>query len=169
MKKYIGFLFSLLIAMLIIAIVAMWQGLDSFVFAWTLNFMLMLSGLSMTRTFKPKLASDYFNSKKWENEGKIYKWFGINIFRALLVWVGWEKLNKAANPVKKNFNALKHLEYSTRESEFGHLVIFFIVLSIAVFVGFYYGFRKSLWLHILNVILHVYPIATQRYNRPRLR
>ncbi|WP_414706134.1 hypothetical protein [Salegentibacter sp. UBA1130] len=122
-----------------------------------------------TQIFKPKLSSTYFNPKEWENEGKIYKWFGIHAFRKILVWTGWEKLNKASNPVKKNFTALKHLEYNTRQSEFGHLIIFLIVLAFTIFVILYYGFQQSLSLIILNILLNVYPIGIQRYNRPRLR
>ena len=129
----------------------------------------MLLVLAGTQTFEPALTASYFQIKIWENGGKIYKQFGVNLFRKLLVKVGWEKLNKAANPVKKNMAAIKHLEYKTRESEFGHLLIFFIVLAVAIFVGFYYGFAKSLSLHILNIILNLYPIFIQRYNRPRLQ
>ena len=149
--------------------VALWQGLTSFVFAWVLNFMLMVGVLYLTQTFKPRLASTYYHSKKWEAEGKIYKWLGVHGFRKVLLWVGWEKLHKASNPVKKSLAALKHLEYGTRQSEFGHLIIFFIVLTVTLFVGFYYGFKQSLWLLILNIVLNAYPIGVQRYNRPRIQ
>src|SRR3546814_6008225 len=169
MSNGIKVCFVLLFVVCSVAAVALWQGLHSLLFAWVLNFMLMMGVLYITQTFKLRLASTYYNSKKWEAEGKIYRWFGVHGFRKILVWVGWEKLNKASNPVKQNLDALKHLEYSTRQSEFGHLVIFFIVLAITLFVGLYYGFRQSVWLFILNVVLNVYPIGVQRYNRPRLQ
>jgi hypothetical protein len=169
MHKYVSVALVSLIAVGISWAVAYWQGLHSFVFAWVLNFMLMMGVLHFTQTFQPRLSSSYYHSKKWEVEGKIYKWFGVHGFRKMLVWVGWEKLNKASRPVKKNLNALKQLEYGTRQSEFGHLIIFFVVLPVALFVGAYYGFRQSLWLHLLNILLNVYPIAVQRYNRPRFQ
>jgi len=169
MKKYLGTVMVAIIAIGISLGVAYWQGLDSFVFAWILNFMLMMAVLSFTQTFRPRLTGAYFQPKSWESEGKVYEWTGLHGFRKLLVWVGWEKLNKAANPVKKNLEALKHLEYNTRQSEFGHLIIFFIVLAVALFVGAHQGFRHSLWLHLLNILLNLYPIAVQRYNRPRLQ
>ncbi|WP_369750876.1 hypothetical protein [Pontibacter sp. BAB1700] len=50
-----------------------------------------------------------------------------------------------------------------------HLVIFFIVLASAAWVALYYGIKQSLWLMSLNVILNLYPILVQRYNRPRLQ
>lgn len=169
MIKYLRVCLVLLFAICVVMAVALWKGPYSFLFAWVLNFMLMMIVLYINQTFKPKLKSTYYNSKKWEDSGKIYKWFGVDEFRKVLVWVGWEKLNKGSNPVKKNLDALKHLEYNTRQSEFGHLIIFFIVLLPSLFVGFHYGFMQSLWLIILNIILNAYPIVVQRYNRPRLQ
>jgi hypothetical protein len=169
MSKYLRVCLVLLFAICFVMAVALWKGLYSFLFAWVLNLMLMMVVLYINQTFKPKLKSTYYNAKKWEDNGKIYEWFGVHVFRKVLVWVGWEKLHKDANPVKKNLDALEHLEYNTRQSEFGHLIIFFIVLLPTIFVWFYNGFIQSLWLIILNIILNIYPIYVQRYNRPRLQ
>ncbi len=141
----------------------------SFLFAWVLNFSLMMAVFFFTNTFKPQLTSNYFNSKKWEADGKIYKWLGVDIFRKLLVIVGWEKVIRAANPIKSNIAALKHLEYGTRQSEFGHAIIFFIVLIFNVYVAFSYGIKKSIPLLAFNILFNFYPVILQRYNRPRLR
>ncbi len=144
-------------------------GVTGFLFAWILNFMLMMCVLMFTETLKSKFDSGYYKTKDWENKGKIYENFGINIFRKLLVLVGWEKLNKKSNPVKNDFEALVFLEYRTKQSEFGHLIIFFIVLGFNIYVALKFTFAESLWLLFLNVILNVYPILLQRYNRPRLQ
>lgn len=61
------------------------------------------------------------------------------------------------------------LEYNTRKSEFGHLIIFIIVLFVTIFVVLRFDIKESLWLIGLNLILNIYPILVQRYNRPRLR
>lgn len=169
MNKYLSVAFVFVMAITISSAVAFWQGLHSFVFAWILNFMLMMAVLNFTQTFKPGLDSAFYKPKKWEAGGKIYKWIGVNGFRKLLVWIGWEKLNKPSKPVKKSLTALQNLEYGTRQSEYGHLIIFFFVMVVALFVGAHHGFRQSLWLHVLNVVLNAYPIAVQRYNRPRLQ
>lgn len=169
MNKYVSVVGVFMIAVGISLGVAYWQGLHTFVFAWVLNFMLMMGVLHFTQTFKPKLSSTYYNSKRWEAEGMVYQWFGVHGFRKILVWIGWEKLNKASKPVKKDLDALKQLEHGTRQSEFGHVIIFFIVLAVAIFVGVHHGFRESIWLHLLNIVLNAYPIAVQRYNRPRLQ
>ena len=64
-------------------------------------------------------------------------------FRIVLVWVGWEKLNKASNPVNKNLDTLIQLEYRTRQSEIGHLFIFIIVLIFNLVELFEYGIIQS--------------------------
>jgi hypothetical protein len=142
--------------------------MDGFSFAWALNFLLMICVLAFTEALKSQLTSSYYNEKGWERRGKIYEPLGINFFRKLLVWIGWEKLNKKATPIEKNTKALMNLRYQTKKSELGHVIIFIIVLGFNVFVAFKFGVLKSLWLLILNVLLNLYPIFLQRYNRPRI-
>ena len=144
-------------------------GVKGFLFAWVLNFMLMMSVFFFTETLKAPLQNNYFRERTWEKKGKTYERLGINIFRKLLVLLGWEKLNKKDNPVAKNLEALSHLEYRTRQSEFGHLIILFIVLGFNIYVAIQFGFTASVWLLILNILLNLYPIFLQRYNRPRLQ
>jgi hypothetical protein len=145
-----------------------YMDMQSFSFAWTLNFLLMMCVLMFTETLKSPLTSPYYNQKGWENGGKVYESFGIHAFRKLLVWTGWEKLNKKANPVEKNFDSLIQLHYKTKQSELGHILIFIIVFGFTLFVAYKYGFLNSLWLLSLNIVLNLYPIFLQRYNRPRL-
>ncbi|SHN09247.1 hypothetical protein SAMN04488057_106177 [Cyclobacterium lianum] len=168
-RKYATLGLTWLFVLAGIIAVGIWQGLHTFVFAWVLNFLLMTGVLAFTETFQPKLNMTWFDSKKWEADGKIYKRFGVDLFRKLLVWVKWEKLTKAANPIKKDRETLTKLAYKTRQSEFGHAIIFIIVLIFGIVVAFSYGFRQSVWLLLLNILLNLYPIALQRYNRPRLR
>jgi hypothetical protein len=169
MRKYLIFSINIIVTILLIYWLVSRVGMKGFAFAWVLNFMLMMCVFLFTETLKLELKSNYYNPKKWEQNGKIYVLFGINIFRRILVWVGWEKLNKKANPVEKNLKALIHLEYRTRQSELGHLIIFFIVIGFNIFVAIRFGILESLWLLILNITLNIYPIFLQRYNRPRIK
>jgi hypothetical protein len=169
MNKYLVVILVVVVALSVILGIAFWKGLDSFLFAWILNFMLMMCLLSYLNTFKPKLTSGYFTIKRWENEGKIYVLTGVNLFRKLLVLVGWEKITKAVNPVKNGLSALQQLEYGTRQAEFGHLIVFLIILATNILVAISMGLMASLWLIILNLLLNVYPLLLQRYNRPRFQ
>lgn len=167
MRKFLNLTTTFTFAAIVIYWAAISTGLDSFLFAWVLNFMLMMSLLAYTNTVKPKFKSTYYTIKKWEREGEIYKLAGVNIFRKLLVWVGWEKLNKKTLPVKNSPESLASLAYATKQSEFGHLVIFIIVMLFTGFVAVKFGIVNSLWLLVLNVLLNAYPIFIQRYNRPK--
>lgn len=169
MDKYVKVGSVLLFVVGVVVAVVLWQGPTSFVFAWILNFMLMLGVQVVIQAFDLRLNSSYFDAKPWEGDGKIYRNIGVNGFRKLLVLIGWEKLHKANNPVKRTLEILKNLEYNTRQSELGHLIIFLIVLAVNLYVGINYGFGCSIWLLVLNILLNAYPMGVQRYNRPRLR
>lgn len=142
--------------------------MDSFSFAWVLNFLLIFFVVYFTAALKSQFGSSYYNQKGWEQKGKVYEYFGINFFRKLLVWIGWEKLIRKSNPIEKNTKALENLLYQTKKSELDHLIILLIVLGFNVFVVFKFGVVKSLSLLLLNVVLNLYPIFLQRYNRPRI-
>lgn len=169
MRKY--FLLSLTVIVTISLVYGLVYkfGLQGFLSAWMLNFVLMMCVFFFTETLKSEFKSDYYLEKSWEKKGKIYEAFGINWFRKLLVIIGWEKLNKKANPVEKNIQALIHLEYRTKQSELGHIIIFFIVLAFTIYVAVTFGIKETLSLIILNILLNVYPVLLQRYNRPRLQ
>lgn len=165
MKKYI-------IAILTIGLVyalARYIKMDGFAFAWALNFLLMLCVVAFTEALNSPLTSPYYDEKEWEQNGKIYERLGINFFRKLLVLIGWEKVIRKAFPIEKNNQALVKLYHQTKKSELDHLIILFIVLGFNVFVAFKFGVIKSLSLLILNILLNLYPIFLQRYNRPRIR
>lgn len=145
-----------------------YMRIDSVSFAWTLNFLLMLFVFAFTETLKSPLTSPYFNEKAWERRGKIYESFGIHFYRKLLVWTGWEKLNKKTKPVAKSTHTLSYLHYRTKQDELGHTIILIIVLGFNIFVAFQFGILKSLWLLLLNILFNLYPVLLQRYNRPRI-
>lgn len=164
----------LLILILIFSIAAIYAlvhyiKMDGFAFAWALNFLLMLAVSAFTGALKSKLASSYYHEKAWERKGKIYEYLGINFFRKLLVWTGWEKVVRKSFPIESNTQSLTKLYYQTKKSELDHAIILPIVLGFNVFVAIKFGILKSLWLLILNILLNLYPILLQRYNRPRIK
>ena len=169
MKKVIYIILIVILTITLTFAITLKFKVVDFTFAWILNFILMFCISMFMETLKSKHLSEYYLEKKWEKRGKLYEKFGINFYRKLLVFVGWEKLNKKANPVNGNMETLINLEYKTKQSEIGHLIIFFIVLGFTIYVIIEFSFIKSLWLLFLNIILNVYPIFLQRYNRPRIQ
>lgn len=169
MKKTLTLILIAIITIGSIYALVVYIKMDGFSFAWILNFLLMLFVVFFTDALKSPLASPYYNEKGWEQRGKIYEHLGINFFRKLLVWIGWEKVIRKTSPIEKNTNAFMNLYYRTKKSELDHLIILVIVLGFNIFVAFKFGLIKSLSLLILNILFNLYPIFLQRYNRPRIK
>lgn len=167
MRKISILSLNIIVTIAMIYALIYYVGMQGFLFAWIPNLMLMMCAFHFTETLKSQFTSTYYKEKKWENRGKVYELLGINFFRKLLLWIGWEKLNKKANPIEKNTKSLSHLLYRTKQSELGHIIIFIIVLGFTMFVALEHGIRESLWLLVLNILLNLFPIFLQRYNRPR--
>ncbi|OOQ60167.1 glycosyl-4,4'-diaponeurosporenoate acyltransferase CrtO family protein [Mucilaginibacter pedocola] len=168
MRNTLTLIFIVLITIALTYALAHFMKMDTFAFAWALNFLLMGCVMSFTENVKDGFNSGYYNEQPWEKGGKLYRALGINIYRKLLVLIGWEKLNKKAAPVERKTDALVHLHHRTKKSELGHLIIFIIVAGFNVYVANQFGFAKSLSLLITNIFLNLYPILLQRYNRPRI-
>lgn len=168
MKRNTTLIFIAIVTIGLVYALSRYMEMDRFSFAFALNFLLMACVFTFTETLKSQLTSPYFTEKPWEKGGKIYKLIGINLYRKLLVWMGWEKLNKKLKPVEKSTAALMNLHYRTKQDELGHLIVFFIVLGFNIFVELEFGPVKSLSLLLLNVLLNLYPVLLQRYNRPRI-
>ncbi|MGA0560560.1 hypothetical protein ACO2Q8_28100 [Larkinella sp. VNQ87] len=143
------------------------MSVTSPLFSWVVNFALMFWFTIIESQFKPKLDYRYFASYPFEKEGKLYNSLGVHVYRRFLRLVGWEKQSRMANPVKKALPALQQCERATRVSELGHTLIALIVLGITVFVAIKYSLAGTVWLLVFNVLLNIYPILVQRYNRPR--
>lgn len=144
-------------------------NITSLSFSITLNFLLMLWISIVEPILKPPLDSPLFNSFPFEKEGEIYKYLGVQFYRKLLVKSGWERKRKKEAPIRKSLDSLRFYEYKTRGSEFGHGIIAIIVMAITIYVCITYSVIEGMWLIATNVLLNVYPMIVQRYNRPRIR
>lgn len=143
--------------------------MSSLLYSITLNLLLMIWMSIVETLLILELKSSYFDSHPIEVEGKIYKYIGVDFFRKILVLSGWEKSRKNENPIRKSLTSLEYYEYRTRTSEFGHSIIAIIIVVITVYVCMAYSYKDTIWLIFLNILLNIYPITVQRYNRPRVR
>ncbi|MGH4138365.1 hypothetical protein [Clostridium sp.] len=144
------------------------MNMTSLSYSIVLNFLLMIWMSIVETLLIPSLKSPYFNIHPIEKEGKIYKYLGVHYFRKLLVLSGWEKSRKKETPIRRSLTVLEYYEYRTRASEFGHGIIVIIIVLVTIYVGITYSFKGAKWLIFLNIFFNLYPIMTQRYNRPRV-
>jgi hypothetical protein len=90
MRKTFTLTFIVLITIVLTYALTHYMKMESLAFAWALNFLLMACVLNFTEALKEQLVSRYYNQQPWERGGRIYKSLGINFYRKLLVWTGWE-------------------------------------------------------------------------------
>lgn len=159
----------LLITLSIPVLMLAFSDVKSVALGWAFNFGLMLWFTVAEAQLKPALSSSYFNTFPFERQGHLYEILGVHGYRWLLKVSGWEKITRQANPVKKTIAALQQYERATRVSETGHTLIAAIVMAVTVYVLVNYSALDAIWLILSNVLLNVYPVLVQRYNRPRLQ
>ncbi|WP_324719445.1 hypothetical protein [Salinimicrobium sp. HB62] len=165
--KYLKSLLATIIAFLCCYYWGEFSGFTSFSFAYILHFVLMPWYVYLDSLFKWKYNFSYFQTKKFEKEGAIYKLIGVNLYRKLLVWCGWERISRKEIKISGRKSAIELAEYKSRSSEAGHTLLFLMVTFITFLIAD--NLREALWLVVLNVVINLYPILVQRYNRPRYK
>ncbi|MBU2101116.1 hypothetical protein KKH05_00090 [Patescibacteria group bacterium] len=112
-----------------------------------------------------KLAEIYFTPRFWERRGKLYELFGIRIFKKYLPISGdlmMRKVFRGKMLENGHTETLENYERFTRVCECIHLVFFFVYLSALFSHG------HVITVVVSNLLVNVYPIMLQRYNRARL-
>lgn len=138
---------------------------DGFLFAFELHFLMMGWYAFSLPKLKLEYNTSYFETKPFENNGRLYTYFGVNGFRWFLKIIQWEKFSNSINgKVTYNLKQLQKRARHTKEAELAHLILaihFGLLSSIFCFTN------NVFWILFLNIIFHLYPIFVQRYNRPR--
>ncbi|MEM1271926.1 MAG: hypothetical protein AAGI08_17905 [Bacteroidota bacterium] len=144
-------------------------GAGSIGFAIFVNFLLMTLFAVFVGVLKPDLSISYFEAKRFEKGGRVYRRFGLRYFLLLLRLVGSERMRRTSAPLTKRGESLARFEHQTRVSEASHALAAVVVAAITVYVASAYGIGSVIWLVVFNIVLNVYPVMMQRYNRPRVQ
>src|SRR6185436_5983090 len=149
-------------------ITASWQP-DSHprLFAFSLSWAINVVVFESTRHYWFGADPKRFHFACWEREGRIYRWAGVDAFRWLLLRTPLSWLSPALKlaPHRSGMeHLLRHLNCAEGVHRVGGVVTFgvacgFIVVGHAV-VGLYIA--------LLALLLHAYPVMLQRRNRGRV-
>lgn len=116
-----------------------------------------------------KILSDgYYKIKSPRILNRICKSIGIKYFQYFLLVIYWGQKNSR----KKYFNGTKkglgNFIYQTKQSEFGHLAAFFVIL-ISTFILLLQGYIFMVAIiTLINILGNVYPVILQRSHRMRI-
>lgn len=167
--KWVKMLLMIGLALFTVSLMFLYMKVTSAAFSIALNFALMFWFSIIESQVKPALNSSYFNAYPFEKNGKLYRIFGVEWYRAILTKSGWERLRQQQMPIKKSLGDFQAYERGTRVAEAGHLIVGIIVLIVTGYVLVAYSARDTRWLLLFNILLNFYPVLLQRYTRPRLR
>ena len=142
---------------------------DHWGFAIIVNFLfVIIFTIIFEKLLPPVFLNKYFISKPFEREGCIYLWFGVGYYKYLLRIIGWEKIIRKDQPIKNNMESLIKYNIWTKGSETIHLFASIYVFAFIIWIRWRYSIGNVYWLILLNIIVNVYPVMLQRYNRPRV-
>ena len=129
---------------------------------------MMLFAVVFMKTKSCPLPDSYFMPRPFENNGRVYRWTGIGGFVWGLRAIGWERMQRAAVPVRKSPRALEAYLEAMRVGESAHLIAAAFTALFSLAVALRFSLSETKWLWAWNLLLNGYPIVIQRHNRPRV-
>ncbi len=118
-----------------------------------------------------KTLDNYFATKEFEKDGKIYEILGVKYFGRYFPNFGsfWTKKFKEYPSMingykKKDLNKFINL---TRRIEGGHLIALPLWTSLNIYHFMNKDYESLAIFGGINILINVYPIMSQRYNRNR--
>jgi hypothetical protein len=166
---------TLLVLATAVAVSLLMWCLESFgfrgpVFAFLLNWLAMSWVAVSGQAIHFSLPTRYYSIKPFERTGRLYEHLGVCLFRRLVRRSPFSVFSPTLHlPREITLSALQHLDREMRKAEAGHVITFTLVL---VFMGFalaHMWIDAAAWMLAFSVILNVYPVMLQRYNRIRLQ
>ena len=162
LKQSLGILFLVLVSIVIVEGYLFSQFTIPIIFGLFYN--IIINGLTfLLGAFKTfKLPDNYYKIQEFEQQGKLYKKFGIDNMRKILKFSGTVNFNGRRSSLEK-------LEYKMLFAEKNHTICFALNLFTLTYLIY-----RNLWeliysLMLFNFFLNMYPIVSQRYNRARIQ
>ncbi|SDB50440.1 hypothetical protein SAMN03097699_1762 [Flavobacteriaceae bacterium MAR_2010_188] len=114
------------------------------------------------------LPHSYYKIKNPIVLNTAYKWLGLRYFKYLLLLTFWGKKDNR----KKYFNGtkqgLKNFIFQTKQSEFGHLAAFILILICSLILLYQRHYFIVFFMTLFNITGNIYPVLLQRFHRLRV-
>lgn len=116
-----------------------------------------------------KLLSKSFY--KIRNRKRLKKWnrtLGVEYFRKFLLATVWKNKDNQKDFFGGKKSSLDNLETNAEKSEFGHLIPFWIMNGLVIYILLYGNYKLAIFTFAINVFINLYPILLQRDHRRRI-
>lgn len=114
------------------------------------------------------MPNSYYKIKKPEFLKLLYKLLGINYFRVFLLLIFWSRKKNRQKYFDGTRRGLNNFIFQTKQSEFGHLGAFIMILLSSIILLAHRYFYLILIVTIFNIVGNIYPIVLQRFHRMRI-
>ncbi len=114
-----------------------------------------------------KIQNYYFEPKSFETLS-FYERIGVRVFKKFLPTMGDYLIRLTGYHCVEGKRDIKLMELISRLYELTHLIIFIIITISIINSIINHDLKNALSLFLINIVVNLYPIMTQRYNRIRL-
>jgi hypothetical protein len=164
MKQALGILFLTIVSIVIVEMGGFINKEIPRTFLFGLSYNLFINGLVyLLGAFKTfRLPVSHYKIKRFEKQGRVYKIFGVDYVRRVLKFSG-------AVLYDGKRSSLEQLEDRMLFAEKNHTICFVLNLITMAYLAFHELWELIPSLLFFNLLLNIYPIITQRYNRARIQ
>ncbi len=115
------------------------------------------------------LGPGYFRLRRLESSTALYPGLGVSYFKRIIERYPGPATTGRIRLGSRSRLELQRLDAQMRNAEEVHVLGFLVNLVLAALFGLLRDSRFFLWLGVFNVIINLYPIFLQRYNRSRVQ
>jgi hypothetical protein len=143
-------------------------GIGHPMFSFCVHFGTMGWSTAVLTAWKPALANSWFDAKPFENGGRFYRRLGVLRFQSALRRIGWERITRGRGAwFGRGRESAVTRECESRYGELAHLVGVLAFPPLAIWMIAASQPVAIVYLAFWTIVLQVYPVMLQRYNRPR--
>jgi hypothetical protein len=143
-------------------------GQHPFSFALAVAWLVSAYSGALTSELFFRQAPDGYRFWRWEDDGKVYQWFGLAAFRWVLLHTPLQRLNPNVR-LRSGRSDFDRLLRSQRAAEGSHAIAALITLALAAWYSLTGHAVVGLWFFVVNIPLNLYPVMLQRWNRGRVQ
>jgi Glycosyl-4,4'-diaponeurosporenoate acyltransferase len=170
LKKLTLFIVSSSAAIFFIAWTLGSFGFHNPISALVVNWFVLAWLATITLVTPLALPATYYVTRPFERTGQCYERLGIRRVRKFLRRGPLSILSPTLRlPKERTVSALRNVENQMRKAETAHMLTFSIMLLLAGYATVNGCLDAVLWLLFFDILINVYPIMLQRYNRTKVQ
>jgi hypothetical protein len=116
-----------------------------------------------------KFSKVYFQIRKLEYSSKLYRVIGVTFFKKILQRFYLPKVTLKISLRDRSKSEISHIENQMEQAEQIHVLGFILIVIVSIIFSILRDVSFILWFTIFNILMNLYPVLLQRYNRNRIR